>query len=132
MPTVVRYLVFQLPSWALVLAVAWSLDTWTELPRWLLVAGCGLFVAKDVVLYPFVRAAYEHTPHDPGQHLAGALGRVVVALEPEGWVEIGAERWRARSPDGEGPVEVGAAVRVRAMDRHTLVVARASEASGQP
>ena len=52
----------------------------------------------------------------------GATARVVVDLDPKGWVQVGSERWRAER-EGEGPpLEVGTAVEICGLHGHTLVV----------
>jgi membrane protein implicated in regulation of membrane protease activity len=123
LPTVLRYIAFQFPSWLLVLGIAVALDTWTELARIWLGLGVAAYFAKDIVIYPWVRAAYEHTEHDPSAGLVGACAVVVVALDPAGWVKLGSERWRAeRGPDDAGALEAGARVEVKGIRGHTLIV----------
>jgi len=121
--TFARYLAFQVPTWGIALVVAWGLDLWTELPSGLIGVGLAVVVVKDFVIYPFVRSAYEHRPHDAGHTLVGMKGRVVVALDPEGWVEVGHERWRARSGEQvAAPLDVGSKIRVDGLQGHTLLV----------
>jgi len=112
-----RYLAFEAPSWVLlgvVLAVlmrGWGLT----LPVAALVLG--LWVLKDLALFPVLRIAYEPGGGSGGvENLVGALAAVTVELAPEGWVRIGAERWRARVSRQHVPVSVGAAVRVVAVE----------------
>lgn len=122
MLTFARYMAFQLPGWVLALSLAWLLDAWTDIARHWLVLGVAVFAALDLVLYPFVRSAYEHRPHEPGSELRGMRGRVVVALDPDGWVELGHERWRARRSEPGEALAVGARIRVRALRGQTLLV----------
>jgi len=112
-----RYLAFEAPSWVLlgvVLAVlmrGWGLT----LPVAALVLG--LWVLKDLALFPVLRIAYEPGGGSGGvENLIGALATVSAELAPEGWVRIGAERWRARVSRQHAPVPVGAAVRVVAVE----------------
>jgi membrane-bound ClpP family serine protease len=70
------------------------------------------FVAKDFALYPLVRVAYEPSRSDGAGSLVGALGTVKGRLDPEGWVRVGSELWRARVDAAHAPIEAGAAVRV--------------------
>ncbi len=51
--------------------------------------------------------------------LLGAVAEVVEPCNPDGWVRVGGELWRARCEAG---AEAGARVRVRAVDGLTLVV----------
>jgi membrane-bound ClpP family serine protease len=77
----------------------------------------GLWVLKDLVLFPVLRIAYEPSGGSGGaESLVGALAVVSVELAPEGWVQIGAERWRARVSPGQAALPVGASVRVVAVE----------------
>ena len=49
----------------------------------------------------------------------GAAAEVVEPCFPDGWVRVGGELWRARCEAG---ADVGARVRVRAVDGLTLLV----------
>lgn len=51
--------------------------------------------------------------------LVGAAAEVVEPCFPDGWVRVRGELWRARSEAG---ADVGARVRVRAVDGLTLIV----------
>ena len=113
---------FQLPAWVIASGVALALDGWTSLPRTWIGIGLALYVAKDFAIFPFVRASYEPSEHEPGHDLLGASGRVVVPLAPEGWVEVRHERWRARARQAEATFPVGAQVSVRGLDGHVLLV----------
>jgi membrane protein implicated in regulation of membrane protease activity len=120
-----RYLGFQIPGWIIAGGLAWALGEWASVPDWVLAAVLSLYVLKDLILFPFVRSAYAGTIHDPGDSVKGAQGIVVVALDPEGWVRIGPERWRATvdpvsSLEG---IEVGRSVRVTDLSGHHLWVA---------
>lgn len=122
MLTFARYLIFQVPAWGIALVVAWGLDASATLPRFWIGLGLGAFVILDLLIYPFVRSAYEHRPHDAGQGLVGRTARVVVTLDPNGWVQLGSERWRAQR-DAEGPaIEVGTTVCVSELRGQVLLV----------
>ncbi|MBW2231588.1 MAG: NfeD family protein [Deltaproteobacteria bacterium] len=122
MLTFARYLAFQVPGWGIALALAWGLDVWSTIPRSMIGSLLAAFVVKDFLIYPFVRSAYEHRPHDPGHRVVGACGKVVVALDPDGWVEVGHERWRARR-ETDGPMlDVGEKVEIAALRGHTVLV----------
>lgn len=118
--TFLRYLFFQLPEWALVLLLLVALHRYTDAPAWVLWL-CGLgFAVKDLLLYPWLRHAYEKVGSDPGEHLVGREATVIEELAPEGWVRVNAELWRAKATDGR--VNAGASVRIRALQGHLLVV----------
>ena len=91
-----RYLVFQGAGWGLSAAVL-SIPVYLEwIPLWVAATLVGVVMAKDLLLFPMMRKAYEPgEPHGYGP-LLGREVRVSQALSPEGYVIAGAERWRAR------------------------------------
>lgn len=107
-----RYLLLQIPGWMLTVAILYWLHRWLGLPVWaaaLLLAG---EVAKDFILYPKLRRAYESDEKTGADRLIGIEAVVRQRLAPEGYVEIRGELWRARPAGEEATLEVGAAVRV--------------------
>jgi len=125
-----RYLLFQTPGWA-VFAVAAEIATrWLAVPpRWAWGA-CALWVAKDLVLFRPTRRAYER--HEPTHGRVGEHGVADGAIDPEGWVRIGPERWRARLAPGAAAIATDAAVRVVAVEGLVLRVARLADGSADP
>ena len=116
-----RYTLFQIPGLAglallLVLAVRWL--GLSETLAYLVFA---LWVIKDVALYPFVRVAYGSGGSGGAAELIGAVGVAKSDLHPHGYVQIGAESWRAET-SAEQPVDKGSSVRVRAVRGLTLLV----------
>ena len=108
-----RYLAFEAPSWVLLLVVLIVLVRVWDLSTGLAAFVLALWVVKDLVLFPVLRIAYEPAGGSGGaENLIGALGIVSADLDPEGWIRIGAERWRARVSREHAPVPAGAAVRV--------------------
>jgi len=123
--TFARYLMFEIPGWVVAAAVLALLVHEEQLPArtaWILLA---VFVAKDFALYPVLRVGYQPSAPDGTASLVGALGTARERLDPEGWVRVGAELWRAELAHGQAPLEAGAAVRVVAVDALTLQVERA-------
>jgi membrane-bound serine protease (ClpP class) len=112
-----RYLAFEAPSWALLLVVLVVLVRVWDLSTPLAMLVLALWVVKDLALFPVLRIAYEPVGGSGGaESLIGAIGTVSADLDPEGWVRIGAERWRARVARDHAPVPAGAAVRVMKVD----------------
>jgi membrane protein implicated in regulation of membrane protease activity len=111
-----HYLVMQLPGWLLVTAALAALHWLTGWPLWIVPAGLVLAVAKDLVMYRFVR----HTLQPPRPALVGARGRAVDRLAPRGYVRVDGELWRAETA---GPtIEPGTEIIVRNTDGLTLHV----------
>ena len=119
-----RYLLFQAPELALAALVLGGLHRWAGLPRWLVYVLLLVFVLHDLVLFPFVRRAYESEIISPvgAERLVGARGFTTEPLEPRGYIRLGAELWRAEAVSPSPSIPQGAAVRVREVRGLTLVV----------
>lgn len=119
--TLRRYLRFQVPGWLLAGGALAAAVRWWELPVPWALAGFAAWLAKDALLYPIVRRAYEpdgFAPHGPiREH-----GVAETAIDGEGWVRVGPERWRARRAEGAAPIAPGAPVRVVRLRGHELEV----------
>lgn len=123
-----KYLLFQLPSWAIVGALAWGARGWLGLPDWAAFGVLGALMVKDAVLYPYVRHAYAVEMRDAADHLIGARGVVERSDERETWVRVGPELWRARPQGGDAPLAPGARVEVVSLEGFTLRVRREERA----
>lgn len=106
---------------ALAAAVHW----WQlgESLAWLLL---GLFVVKDLVLFPFVRRAYEPSSGGGARALVGRIAVASDPLAPAGYVRLGGELWRAELRSGD-PAAAGARLRVVDVRGLTLMVERFEE-----
>ncbi|MBW2274735.1 MAG: NfeD family protein [Deltaproteobacteria bacterium] len=127
--TFARYLAFQLPGWVLAFVVLGFLHQGGWMPFWLAAGLLGLLAVVDLAIYPWARVAYEPGPDHGHAKLEGALGIALGPLLPdyEGWVRVGAERWRAKLEPGAAPLCEDAKVRVCEVKGHTLVVTRVEE-----
>ncbi len=125
-----RYALFQLPELVLVgmaLLILVGLNVLTADVGWLLLA---LWLLKEIVLFPFVRRAYESSDPSGAAPLLGATGTVINRLDLAGTVRIGPELWTARLEAGSDPVEVGTTVCVKSVEGLTLHVAPESSSRG--
>ena len=137
-------------GWAFALLVlsmiAFSVDVQTAVPRFWTAVGVLVFVIGSLGLYrgltiswitllvafagvlltflsgmpSMVRTRFA-TPTIGREWMIGELGDAVTAVAPEGIVQVGAGQWRART-NRATPVELGARVRVVAIDGVTLEV----------
>ena len=121
-----KYLLFQVPGLVGAVAVLWALVRWWELEPWIAVLLLGLWIVKDLALYPVLRIGYETRGAGPEAALVGASGVAQDDLRPDrvGYVRVGAELWRARLDGGSAAAEIrqGAPVRVTALRDLTLIV----------
>jgi len=99
-----------------------ALVHWDVMAPWSAGVVLALLFAKDLILFPYVRKSYETSEPHGGASLLGAVARVDRALTPEGWVRVGAERWRARAADEAHDLAAGEYVEVREIDNLVLIV----------
>lgn len=107
-----KYVLLEAPGWAVAAGVLGFFAWHGDLSRPLAALLFALWVAKDFALYPILRVAYEDGPRDGTHGLVGALGTAKDRLDPEGYVRVGSELWRAVTVRGCDAIEAGAAVRV--------------------
>jgi membrane protein implicated in regulation of membrane protease activity len=119
-----RYALLQLPGWILAAAVLYALHRWLGLPLW--VAGILMVadLAKDVLLFPYLRRAYETDERTGAERLIGARAEVYEPLDPTGYVRIRGELWKARLSSGETGALAGSYVRVENAEGLILEVSR--------
>lgn len=122
MSVLARYVLYQVPGWALSVIVLAVLRRWLGLPLWAVFVLLAAYVAKDLVLYPFLRRAYESGPTGAAQ-LIGEVGTATEALHPTGYIRVRGELWRAKLAPGADAVPAGGRVRVQSVRGMTLTVA---------
>lgn len=82
----------------------------------------GLWLGKDVVLYPFVWRAYDWGPPEGKNPMIGLHGIAKDRLDPSGYIFIHGELWKAKLI-GKGPaIEKGEHVLVKGTRGLTLLV----------
>ena len=121
-PVLSRYLLFQIPGWVLAVVVLALLVRLVDLSPQIALLLFALWVIKDFILYPLVRIAYEPGNPETTDGLIGAIGIAQGRLDPDGYVRIGAELWRAELDASLAPLESGAGVRVQSVHGLTLRV----------
>ena len=95
MGTFRKYVLLQIPGWIVWGLILIGAHSWLNLPLWSGLVLLGLAVGKDFALYPYVRSAYESNVKTGAARLLGVRGQVYQALNPQGYVRINGELWRA-------------------------------------
>lgn len=121
-----RYGLFQLPGWILLTLVFVVLHVRFGTPVWVGAVVLGAWILKDAALYPLVRDSYHPWKEDASRRVVGSRGSTEEPLDPEGWVRVGAELWRAQTETGEHLAR-GREVRVRDVRGLTLFVEPADD-----
>ncbi len=120
--TVARYVLFQIPNYALLVLVWILVRHWWDPPGWVLWGLVLFWVAKDVFWFFFVWRAYDTSPFGQKNTMLGREGLVEVRLAPSGYVRIQSEIWRAELPVKGQSLEKGRTIRVCAVHGLTLIV----------
>ncbi len=123
-----KYVLLQIPEAVLIAIVLWTLHTWDVVSAGLAIGAFAAWLAKDVILYPLVRHAYDPSPTGiaGAERLIDAQGTATESLDPDGYVRVRGELWLAEARGR--PIEAGATIRVFALRGLTLIV----QASGTP
>lgn len=117
-----RYTLLHVPSTALLVVVLILVQRWLNLSAWFVYGLVGLSVLKDIAMFPLVWRSYD-TDHPPLTNtMEGARGMAVDHLNPEGYVEIRAELWKAEVLDNGPSIKRGEPVRVCGTRGLTLLV----------
>lgn len=123
-----RYLLMQIPSGFAVALGLWAVVHWGPLAPPAAFALFGLWIVVEIALFPVLRIGYEEGGQVAGvESMIGAIGRVCSELDPDGFVQLGHERWRARAAGGPVPIPSGTRVRVSEVRDLTLVVVPIAE-----
>jgi membrane-bound ClpP family serine protease len=127
----VRYSLFQIPDLVL-LAVALTIAVqWWGLSNAAAYTLFGLWLLKDILMFPVMRVAYERGS-SKSDRLTGASGIAREVLDPMGYVMVGSELWNAEVAAGGEPVAAGKAVRVVNLRGLTLLVEPIEEPTETP
>lgn len=113
-----RYLLFQIPSWLMVVITALALWQWQLISPELSALGLIGWIAKDLLMYPYLRSAYEIDNRSGTALLFGSTAVAVTRLNPNGQVRVRGEVWRAVVEENAAPIEAGS--RVEIVDAHGL------------
>ena len=123
MNTFTRYWLLQIPGTLGLMLVMLGLHLWLEVSVWIGVAVLVAWAVKDLALYPLLRPAFERGEHlTPHSRMVGETGVAEQDLEPEGFVRVRGELWRAVTENG-ARIPRGGGVRVSAVEGSALVVA---------
>lgn len=117
-----RYVLFQVPGWAVTAVLCGLATRWPGLSPVTAFLLFSAWVAKDMLLYPWLRHGYVPGPGDSHRSLVGATGVAEQPLAPTGWVRVRGELWRARVRPEGAPLAKGAGVRVVDVDGMEIVV----------
>ncbi len=122
MPTLLRYLFFQIPGWVIAALVAVGLRHWEVVPGWVSLLGFSVWVIKDLAFYPLLRSAYETHVKSGSEALIGKNGIAQSDITPEGYIRINGELWRAVAEPAGLVIAAGTDVEVLRAEGMKVVV----------
>ena len=116
------YLLLQIPGLIIATVILIGVGQWFNLPLWIIIGLLALWIAKDLALYPFIRASCNSDIKSGLSLLIGKRGVVREAIDPKGYVQVVGELWQAKASKEDHTIPSGRAVRVREARGLTLVV----------
>jgi membrane protein implicated in regulation of membrane protease activity len=126
----IKYLLFQIPGWIITAIVLLILLHWEFIPKWLAVLCFVAWLLKDLLLYPFLRRAYE--PGVTGSaRLVGSRGVAEGDLAPTGYIRVRGELWRAVVSPADNVIRSGTEVEVVSADRMEVFVRAVGARTGE-
>lgn len=120
---ILRYALLQLPGYAMLVLLFVLVKKIVDFPGYVIWGVLGLWVVKDIVLFPFVGRYYDPGYPEDRFSMIGQKGVVRTPLTPIGTVRIRGELWKAEVLDPHPPVDTGRTVVVRDIRGLTLLVA---------
>ena len=120
--TIIRYVLLQLPGYALLILILGLLRSFIELPGYATWSIVGLWIVKDIVLYPVVGRFYDPDYPKDWFSMIGLTGIAQEPLNPKGYIRVKGELWKAKVLDKEVKVNAGESIIIRGIDGLTLLV----------
>ena len=130
------YGLMQLPGLALLALVLWGLLDYEQISKRTASLIYLAWLIKDIVLFPFVRRAYDsgEVPDSGPRGLIGENGTVTVALAPRGFVRVRGELWQAQLSQASDPqtqLTPGTTVRIVAAEGMLLMAEATVDSSAE-
>jgi len=119
-----RYILFQIPSLTLFILILILIRRWVNLPEWVFWGAIGIWLVKDVILFPFVWRAYNRDRLRELQSLVGIEGIAEERLAPTGYIRVHGELWQAEVVRADVRIERGEPVTIRGIKGLRLQVER--------
>jgi len=123
---IVKYALFQVPEFLLFIVAMIIAGRWINIPAWFFWSFIVLLIAKDVLLFPFVRRAYDSWDATKACSLIGKKGTVIKPLKPTGYVQVSGELWKAKVSGSGKTIEKGEVIRVEEVKGFCLIVDRSN------
>jgi len=117
-----KYFLLQLPGIAAFALILILFCHWMGLAANLAWALFGIWVGKDIFLFPFLWRFYDPGRHPDRFRMIGRTGFTLSRLDPDGHVRVKGERWQATVCEGQSAIGQGRKIRVEAISGLKLTV----------
>lgn len=117
-----RYTLFQIPGLIIIILLLIMSYHWSELPTWLMWTLLGIWLLKDIFLYPYLWRAFDPDSIPVENSMVGQIGVAMERLDPEGYVEVRGEVWKAKADKQSLVIEKGSKIRIISENGLLLVV----------
>jgi membrane-bound ClpP family serine protease len=114
------YFVVNAIDWLLLSVLAWMAVRWTEVSASLAALLVGLWVLKDILLFPSARRYYESQPAE--RRIVGEQGQALGRIDPSGFARVRGEIWQVHIAPGAQAILEGEQIRVRDIEGLRLLV----------
>jgi membrane protein implicated in regulation of membrane protease activity len=112
-----------IPGTIVLTLIFFVVSHWIAVPKWIFWVFIAIWIAKDVVIFPFVWRAHDTGRPGISRSMIGERGVVKQRLDPSGYIQVAGELWWAEKR-GEGPpIKEGQIVRVQKIEGLKLYVA---------
>lgn len=119
---IIKYALLQLPEYTMLILLFILLQRLVEISGYVMWIALGLWVLKDIVLFPFLGRYYDPEYHKDWFSMIGLQGVVYKPLTPTGTVCIKGELWKAEVLDSRINIDTDRPVVVRNLRGLTLQV----------
>jgi len=118
----IRYGLLAIPGTVVLILVLIIAQHWVPIPFWLRITLILLWIAKEVILFPFIWRAYDHNRSEVSSSMIGKRGLTREKLAPIGYIRVQGELWQAEIMPGEPSIEKDKWVRIKKIEGLKLFV----------
>ena len=119
-PVIIKYILLQIPAILLLTIIVLWLYFASVISFSTVLLIILLWLFKDIIMFFFVWKAYEISSDPP----LAKIGKAIDNLNPDGYVEVGSELWRATNADISIRIKKGDHVSIDAVKGLTLIVTK--------
>jgi len=117
-----RYALFQLPDLFILILILFILRYFLKIPGYAILIVLGIWILKDIVLFPFIGRFYDPDYRKDWFSMVGNKGIVKKSLKPKGKILVKGELWRAEVLEKDIRINIGETVVVQGIEGLNLLV----------